>query len=99
MAKHFGDEITLRELRVRFRLFSECAKGPLDEFTYGEIAKATGVPSATISRYLLFCIVDGCLSERIDPEDRRRRLLSLSPAGADRMMAFLKEAQANGFGG
>ena len=97
MARHFGEEITLRELRVRFKLFCKYAHDPQAELTYGDVAKETGVPSATISRYLLFCLMDGCLNERIDPEDRRRRLLSLAPPGAERMLSFLRDARKNGF--
>lgn len=97
MSEHFGEEITLRELKVRFMLFSEFAENPDAEIPLSRIASHTGVPSATLARYLTFCIVDGCMKERVDPKDRRRRLLKLAQTGADRMAAFLADARVNGF--
>lgn len=95
---HFGEEITLRELRVRMLLFKEFAKDPDAEVSYAHIAHETGVPASTLTRYLTFCLVDKCMSERVDPKDRRRRLLRLGPAGLERMETFLNSASVNGFG-
>ncbi|NND35852.1 MAG: winged helix-turn-helix transcriptional regulator [Gammaproteobacteria bacterium] len=50
--------------------------------TIGELAKASGLPRATISRYVSSTIQSGWAEERVDPRNRRRRELHLTEAGA-----------------
>ena len=49
--------------------------------TVGDIAKASGLPRATVSRYIDHNLNWGWAAERVNPEDRRRRELYLTEAG------------------
>jgi DNA-binding MarR family transcriptional regulator len=43
--------------------------------TMSQLCEATGLPKATVSRYVSSQIKAGLVEEMIDPDDRRRRLL------------------------
>ena len=49
--------------------------------TLTELCEATGLPKASVSRYVSWQISQGYAREKLDPEDRRRRLLVQTPAG------------------
>jgi len=53
--------------------------------TIGEIAKASGMPRPTVSRYIDHQIQQGWAEERVNPENRRRRELYLTEAGAQEL--------------
>ncbi len=46
-----------------------------------ELAEFTGLPKSTISRYVSNQLKVGHLQEKVDPQDRRRRVLSPTDAG------------------
>ena len=50
--------------------------------TIGDLAKASRLPRATISRYVSNTIQNGWAEERVNPRNRRRRELHLTEAGA-----------------
>ena len=50
--------------------------------TVADIAKASGMPRPTVSRYIDHQIQQGWVGERVNPQDRRRRELYLTEAGA-----------------
>jgi len=43
--------------------------------TLTDLCKATGLPKASVSRYVSWQLREGLCEEHIDPADRRRRLL------------------------
>ncbi len=49
--------------------------------TVTELCEATGLPKSSISRYISAQMEQGVVSETIDPEDRRRRMLDQTEAG------------------
>lgn len=91
LQENWGEEITLRELGMRMTIMREYVAEEGRTLTNQEIANATAIPSATVGRYLLFCLTEKCIDENIDPEDRRRRLLTLAPQGRIRMSHFLAD--------
>lgn len=50
--------------------------------TIGDIARASGLPRATVSRYVNHTIEQGWAEERVNQQDRRRRELFLTESGA-----------------
>jgi len=49
--------------------------------TLGDLCKATGLPKATVSRYVSWQLEQGLAKEEIDPKDRRRRVLMRTKRG------------------
>lgn len=49
--------------------------------TLSDLCKATGLPKATVSRYVSWQLEQGLAREAIDPEDRRRRVLIRTKKG------------------
>lgn len=49
--------------------------------TLTDLCEATGLPKASVSRYVAWQLREGLCTERIDPADRRRRLLVQTPKG------------------
>jgi DNA-binding MarR family transcriptional regulator len=49
--------------------------------TMTQLCKATGLPKASVSRYVSSQIKQELIKERVDPEDRRRRMLVLTSKG------------------
>jgi DNA-binding MarR family transcriptional regulator len=49
--------------------------------TLTDLCKATGLPKATVSRYISWQLREGLLEEAIDPNDRRRRVLLWTEKG------------------
>ena len=49
--------------------------------TLTDLCKATGLPKATVSRYVSWQLREGLLEEAIDPNDRRRRVLLWTEKG------------------
>lgn len=94
--RHFGDDVSLRELYFRFVMVDYL----LDhgDITSTEMAKLTDIPIATVSRYVWSCLTEGRIEETVDESDRRRRLLRLTPSGASAMVKFTDDwaKQMNG---
>lgn len=76
--------------------------------TMTQLCEATGLPKASVSRYVSSQIEAGLVKEKIDPKDRRRRLLAQTKKGRaewcwqveqmDRIFAEV-DAQVSEFGG
>ena len=49
--------------------------------TLSQICEATGLPKASVSRYVSWQIKHGLVVEKIDPDDRRRRYLKQTTKG------------------
>jgi DNA-binding MarR family transcriptional regulator len=49
--------------------------------TLTDLCDATGLPKASVSRYVTWQIKHGFVAEQIDPNDRRRRYLKQTPKG------------------
>lgn len=49
--------------------------------TLSDLCAATGLPKATVSRYVSWQLQQGLAKETIDPEDRRRRVLMRTKEG------------------
>ena len=49
--------------------------------TLSQICEATGLPKASVSRYVSWQIKHGMVVEKIDPDDRRRRYLQQTAKG------------------
>ena len=49
--------------------------------TLSELCEATGLPKATVSRYVAWQLRNGYAKEEIDPHDRRRRVLMRTEKG------------------
>ena len=49
--------------------------------TLTDICEATGLPKASVSRYVSWQLSQGFAKEKLDPEDRRRRLLVQTAKG------------------
>ena len=57
--------------------------------TIADIAKATGVPRPTVSRYVAHQIEQGWIEERVNPDQRRRRELFWTETGVSGMEFIL----------
>jgi DNA-binding MarR family transcriptional regulator len=57
--------------------------------TIGDIARASGLPRATVSRYVSNTIKNGWAEERVNPDNRRRRELHLTEAGAKELASIV----------
>ena len=53
--------------------------------TIGDIAQASGLPRATVSRYVASTIEQGWATERVDPRNRLRRELYLTDKGREEL--------------
>ncbi len=60
--------------------------------TLGEVAAKEGVSAPTVTRLVASLVEAGLLERHLDPADRRSSLVSLSPAGAQRLAALRREA-------
>ena len=49
--------------------------------TLTDLCEATGLPKASVSRYVSWQLREGLCEEQVDPQDRRRRLLVQTPKG------------------
>ena len=77
LAEKYGGDCTLNELRVMNQII-HCS---LEGRTCYVVAlhRVTGIPIPTVSRVVAKFQKDGWVSERRDPTDGRRRIISLSP--------------------
>ncbi len=77
LAEKYGGDCTLNELRVMNQILRCSLQGRSCSVT--ALHKATGIPMPTVSRSVAHLQNDGWLSERQDPDDGRRRIISLGP--------------------
>ena len=78
MAEKYGGDSTLNELRVMNAVinFEMTADG---QCGVTNLASETEIPISTVSRSVGNLLDKGFLSECIDPDDRRRHIVSLGP--------------------
>ncbi len=77
LAAKYGGDCTLNELRVMNQILRCSLQGKSCSVT--ALHKVTGIPMPTVSRSVAHLQNDGWLSERPDPDDGRKRLISLGP--------------------
>lgn len=78
VAEKYGGECTLNELRVVNQIIICSLKGKTCCVT--AIHVATNIPIPTVSRAVANLQNDGWLSERRDPDDGRKRIISMNPS-------------------
>ncbi len=77
LAENYGGDCTLNELRVMNQILRCHLVGRSCYVT--DLHKVTGIPIPTVSRAVANLQRDGWLSERRDPTDGRKRLITLGP--------------------
>ncbi len=77
VASRHGGECTLNELRV----MNACHAYSFEpgHCSPTQIAVDTGIPKSTVSRSIASLVQKGWIEESVDPRDRRRRVIRLSP--------------------
>ncbi len=78
LAEKYGGECTLNELRVVNQIIVCSLEGNTCCVTALHVA--TGIPLPTVSRAVANLQSDGWLSERPDPNDGRKRIISMNPS-------------------
>jgi DNA-binding MarR family transcriptional regulator len=77
LAERLGGATTLNELRVLNQVILCRLDGHSCNVT--ALHKVTGIPKPTVSRAVANLQDDGYLSERRDPDDGRKRIISIGP--------------------
>lgn len=72
---------TLNELRIIAEIVTKTALG--EEISVTSLSKTLGMPLSTISTHVTDMISKGWIGEEINPEDRRKRFLTMSGPGRD----------------
>ncbi len=72
---------TLNELRIIAEIVTKTALG--EEISVTSLSKTLGMPLSTISTHVTDMISKGWIGEEINPEDRRKRFLTMSEPGRD----------------
>lgn len=75
LAEKFGGDTTLNELRVMNQIILWQIKGRCCSVT--ALHKVTGIPIPTVSRAVAHLQYGGYLTERRDPHDGRKRIISI----------------------
>lgn len=89
LAEKFGGDTTLNELRVMNQIILCHVKGRCCSVT--ALHKVTGIPIPTVSRVVAHLQYSGYLADRRDPDDGRKRIISLSPPAADQISIDVDE--------
>ena len=77
LAETYGGDCTLNEIRVMNQVIRCSLEGRTCSVT--ALHKVTGIPIPTVSRSVSNLQNDGWLSDRRDPADGRKRIISLGP--------------------
>ncbi len=77
VAEKYGGHTTLNELRVMNQIIHCQIRGRCCSVT--ALHKVTGIPIPTVSRVVAHLQYNGYLSDRRDPDDGRKRIISLAP--------------------
>lgn len=83
VAEKYGGDTTLNELRVMNQIIVSHLKG--QDCYVTDLHKATDIPIPTVSRSVANLQSHGWLSSRQDPNDGRKRIISLGPRSLDRI--------------
>ena len=90
MARKYGGASTLNELRIINQVLLCRLKGRTCCVT--ALHKVTGIPVPTVSRAVANLQSDGWLSDRRDPADGRKRIISLGPRSLEQTPGDIKGA-------
>lgn len=81
IAEKYGGDCTLNEARIMIQIIRCHLDGRTCSVT--ALHKVTGIPISTVSRSVANLQRDGWLSERRDPTDGRKRIISFGPRSTD----------------
>ncbi len=90
MAEKYGGDCTLNELRVMNQVIYCSFEGRTCSVT--GLHKETGIPMPTVSRSVASLQNNGWLSDKRDPADGRKRIISLSPRALEQTSREIGEA-------
>ncbi len=104
VAEKYGGDTTLNELRVMNQIVVCHLKDGTCNVT--ALHKLTGIPIPTVSRSVAHLQSEGWLSEQRDPNDGRKRIISLGPRSLGRIyddirgdIEWFKESREHGLPG
>jgi len=89
LAEKFGGDTTLNELRVMNQIILCHFKGRCCSVT--ALHKVTGIPIPTVSRVVAHLQYSGYLVDRRDPDDGRKRIISLDSRAEVQMSVEIDE--------
>ncbi len=89
-AEKYGGESTLNELRVMNQIIRCHLEGMTCSVT--ALHKVTGIPIPTVSRSVANLQREGWLSDRRDPTDGRKRIISLGPRSREQACDDIKKS-------
>ncbi len=90
MAEKYGGDCTLNELRVMNQIVYCSFEGRTCCVT--DLHNETDIPIPTVSRSVAHLQSEGWLSEKRDPADGRKRMISLSPRALEQTSREIREA-------
>lgn len=90
MAKKYGGECTLNEVRILNEVIFSKLSGR--SCSVSALHQSTGIPTSTVSRIVTNFESDGWLSERRDPTDGRKRIVSLGHRSFERTFDDINES-------
>ena len=104
LSEKYGGDCTLNEARVMVQIIHCHLDGRTCSVT--GLHKATGIPIPTVSRAVANLQREGWLSERQDPSDGRKRIISFGPRSEEstpddigRSVQWIKGFRKNGLPG
>jgi len=104
LAEKYGGDCTLNEVRVMIQIIRCQLEGRTCSVT--ALHKVTGIPVPTVSRAVASLQSNGWLSERRDPTDGRKRLISFgprsletTPGDIERSIQWINDFRKNGLPG
>ncbi len=90
LAGKYGGDCTLNELRVMNQIIYCSLKGRTCSVT--ALHKVTGIPMPTVSRSVANLQSNGWLSDKRDPADGRKRIISLGPRSLEQTSREIRGA-------
>ena len=90
VAEKYGGDCTLNEVRVMNQIIRCHLKGRYCTVT--ALHKVTGISIPTVSRSVIHLQAEGWLSAQRDPDDGRKRIISLSPRSLEKTGGDISEA-------
>jgi DNA-binding MarR family transcriptional regulator len=104
LSEKYGGDCTLNEVRVMIQIIRCHLEGQTCSVT--ALHKVTDIPIPTVSRAVANLQCDGWLSERPDPTDGRKRLISFGPRSLqttpddiERSIQWINDFRKNGLPG
>ena len=90
VAEKYGGDCTLNEVRIMNQIIRCHLKGR--DCTVTALHKVTGISIPTVSRSVIHLQAEGWLSAQRDPDDGRKRIISLSPRSLEKTGDDINEA-------